>query len=272
MSRRQRQHAPFGKPGRALGPGIAQNQDVIRRHVEPLVVDGRLHRRVAVEDERGALVPMKPRVAGRGLHHCAVRTQVAAENRERALVVDRVRERPDDVLVRDPRALEAMAQRFPGDGDGGGVEPGLQFRHQGAQAAGVEKVLHEVLPAGRPDVGDQWRHAAERVEVVEGQRDAGSARDGDQLHHRVGRAAGRHGDNGRVAHGRFSHDPVRRQVLPDHLDGPSAAGRTHPLVPRSAAGIDLAPGRLSPRASAIAVIVEAVPMVMQVPAERAMPP
>jgi O-succinylhomoserine sulfhydrylase len=40
----------------------------------------------------------------------------------------------------------------------------------------------------------------------------------------------------------------------------------------STAGIDEAPGRHSPIASAIAVIVEAVPMVMQVPAERAMPP
>ena len=39
----------------------------------------------------------------------------------------------------------------------------------------------------------------------------------------------------------------------------------------SAAGIDDAPGRLRPRASAAAAMVEAVPMVMQVPKERAMP-
>ena len=42
--------------------------------------------------------------------------------------------------------------------------------------------------------------------------------------------------------------------------------------PASAAGIDEAPGRVSPIASVIAVMVEAVPMVMQVPTERAMPP
>ncbi len=39
----------------------------------------------------------------------------------------------------------------------------------------------------------------------------------------------------------------------------------------SAAGIEAAPGRQRPSASAIDVIVEAVPMVMQVPCERAMP-
>ena len=39
----------------------------------------------------------------------------------------------------------------------------------------------------------------------------------------------------------------------------------------SAAGIEEAPGRVRPRASAAAAMVDAVPMVMQVPNERAMP-
>ncbi len=39
----------------------------------------------------------------------------------------------------------------------------------------------------------------------------------------------------------------------------------------SAAGIDEAPGSVMPRASAAAAMVEAVPIVMQVPKERAMP-
>jgi hypothetical protein len=39
----------------------------------------------------------------------------------------------------------------------------------------------------------------------------------------------------------------------------------------SAAGIEVAPGSVRPSASAMMVIVEAVPIVMQVPAERAMP-
>ena len=39
----------------------------------------------------------------------------------------------------------------------------------------------------------------------------------------------------------------------------------------SAAGIDAAPGRVTPSASAALVIVEAVPIVMQCPGERAMP-
>ncbi len=39
----------------------------------------------------------------------------------------------------------------------------------------------------------------------------------------------------------------------------------------STAGMDAAPDRLSPSTSVMVVMVEAVPMVMQVPAERAMP-
>ena len=39
----------------------------------------------------------------------------------------------------------------------------------------------------------------------------------------------------------------------------------------SGAGIDEAPGSVSPSASVIAIMVEAVPMIMQVPNERAMP-
>ena len=42
--------------------------------------------------------------------------------------------------------------------------------------------------------------------------------------------------------------------------------------PESGAGIEEAPGSVSPIASTMAVMVEAVPMVMQVPTERAMPP
>jgi len=41
--------------------------------------------------------------------------------------------------------------------------------------------------------------------------------------------------------------------------------------PESTAGIDEAPGMVRPSTSIIAAIVEAVPIVMQVPAERAMP-
>ena len=42
-------------------------------------------------------------------------------------------------------------------------------------------------------------------------------------------------------------------------------------APESAAGIDAAPGSVMPSASAAEVIVDAVPIVMQWPGERAMP-
>ena len=61
------------------------------------------------------------------------------------------------------------------------------------------------------------------------------------------------------------HDQVGRQVLPDHADDAAAASADMRMWLASGAGIEEAPGSVSPMASAIAVMVEAVPMVMQWP-------
>jgi hypothetical protein len=58
---------------------------------------------------------------------------------------------------------------------------------------------------------------------------------------------------------------LRRQVFPHHLDDAAAAFGPCGWWLASAAGIDEAPGSVMPMASAIAVMVLAVPMVMQVP-------
>ena len=41
-----------GMPGPPMRPGVAQHEHVVRRDVEVVVVDRRLHRRIVVEDER----------------------------------------------------------------------------------------------------------------------------------------------------------------------------------------------------------------------------
>ena len=67
------------------------------------------------------------------------------------------------------------------------------------------------------------------------------------------------------------HDVARLQILPDHVDDAPAGVARHPRVARIGAGIDAAPGSVKPSASVAEVIVDAVPIVMQWPGERAMP-
>ena len=63
----------------------------------------------------------------------------------------------------------------------------------------------------------------------------------------------------------------RRQVVPHHLDDAPAGDRAHARVAGVGRRIEDAPGSVMPIASAIAIMVAAVPIVMQVPNERAMP-
>ena len=138
--------------------------------------------------------------------------------------------------------------------------------HQRRQAAGVEEVLHQVGVAARPDVGDHRHVAAGRVEVVEA----------DVACRRAAPCAIRWmmalveqpiaiATAMRVLERGAGQDPRWRQVLPDHLDDAPAGGRAMRTWPASAAGIEEAPGSVMPIASAIAVMVLAVPMVMQWP-------
>ena len=67
----------------------------------------------------------------------------------------------------------------------------------------------------------------------------------------------------RIVDGRRSSHTMSTAIRPD-----SAAIR---VCAESAAGIEEAPGSVMPSTSAAAVMVEAVPIVMQCPYERAMP-
>ena len=70
--------------------------------------------------------------------------------------------------------------------------------HQAGQAAGIEEILHQVLVAARPDVGDHRHRAAGALEIVEADVLARPPRDRDQMNDGVGRAADRHGHGDRV--------------------------------------------------------------------------
>ena len=173
---------------------------------------------------------VEPRVAGGGLDDRAVRREISPHHRQRAFAIDRIVERPDDVVIVDDRALQGLAEALAGHREAGEVEHPSHVGHQRAQAAGVEEILHQIGLAGRADVGDQRRRAAQRVEIVERELDAGAPRDGDQMDDRIGRAASRHGDLGGVVDRRPGDDPVRREIVPDHLDDAAPAGRGQPDV------------------------------------------
>ena len=93
----------------------------------------------------------------------------------------------------------------------------------------------------------------------------------DQMHDGIGRAADREHRGDGVVEGVGVEDVARLEVLPHHLHDALARERGHRAWRESGAGIEAAPGRVKPSASAALVMVEAVPMVMQWPGERAMP-
>ena len=127
------------------------------------------------------------------------------------------------------------------------------------------------LPDG-PDVGQQRRAAGELVEVAEVQLDADAPGHGDQVDDGVGGAAEREHRGDRVAERRARSGSWRAGRPPRPC--PRCAARCARAITacrESAAGIEAAPGSVTPSASAALVMVDAVPIVMQWPGERAMP-
>ena len=112
----------------------------------------------------------------------------------------------------------------------------------------------------------QWHVAAERVQVVERQLDADPAGDGEQMDHRVGRAADR-----RQCAGSRSRTPARVRIFDSTRSSRTISTMRRPamrastLRRASTAGMAALPGRPTPSASTMQAMVEAVPMVMQWP-------
>jgi len=94
---------------------------------------------------------------------------------------------------------------------------------------------------------------------------------GDQMDDRVGRTADGHVDRDRVVERGGSQDARRLQILEYHLDDAPPAGLSHARMGRMHGGDRRGAGQREPSVSAAAVIVEAVPMVMQCPGDRAIP-
>ena len=124
------------------------------------------------------------------------------------------------------RAVDIVADRAAGDGQAGQIEQVAHFRHQRAQAAGIEKILHQIF-AGRRDVGDHRHLSRDLVEPRHVERNAGAARHGDDVDDGIGRAAERHVHADGVVEGGGIEDFIRRQVVPHHVDDAAAGGGAH---------------------------------------------
>ncbi len=225
---RDRQVARLGHPRRADRAGVAQDEDVVGRHVEVGCVDPRREVVERVEDDRAAGVLEQARRRRRLLDDRAARREVAAQHGHAAAGADRIRARADHVLrvarvdVRDP-----LAERRAGDVARIQVEQVAQLVEQARHAAGPVEVLH-VVPARRLQV-DEHRHlAAERVDFVEVDRDPEPSRGRGEMDQAVGRAADRLQDDKGVAKRRARHDLARRRPAAlghRHRDAPALLGR-----------------------------------------------
>ena len=103
-----------GMPGPPCGPALRSTRTMIGRDVEVLVVDGLLQARIVVEDQRRAGVLQEALVHGGRFDDAAVGREIAVQHRERALAVDRVGGRADDVGIVDLGARDVLAQRAAG--------------------------------------------------------------------------------------------------------------------------------------------------------------
>src|SRR6516165_7878102 len=77
---RDREHAPFRHARAALGAGILEHDDVVRRGGEVIALDLARHVVVVLEGERRPAMLEEPLIRRRWLHHTAARCEVAGED------------------------------------------------------------------------------------------------------------------------------------------------------------------------------------------------
>jgi hypothetical protein len=121
----------------------------------------------------------------------AARREIAAQDRHAAFLLERCVCAADHVWPgTSSKSLIASPSVPPMTCFASSVEQVLQFLHQPRHAAGLMEMLH-VMVAGRFQVDQHRRLAADLVEVLERERRFGAAGDGGEMHHAVGRAADR---------------------------------------------------------------------------------
>ena len=141
--------------------------------------------------------------------------------------------------------------------------------NHGRNAAGVVEILHQKASGGH-QVDDGLDLAAQLVPVAQGKFNPASSGDRQEMDDRVGRAADRAVHADRVLECLARENLGDAQIFVHHLDDAPARQVSQVQRRASAAGMAALCGRPRPSASTMQAMVEAVPMVMQWPAERDM--
>ena len=179
----------LGHAGGALRPLVADDDDVAG--LDPLRLHRLERRGLAVEDAGRARV-REPLVPDQ-LRHAPLGGERAAEDREAAGRLDRIPERPDDLLPGGLDGVLCLGEERPaGDGDLVLQLPGVgePLRDEADAPRALEVDRREA--SARLQVGEDRRPAGDRVEVVERERHAALARDREEVEDGVRGAARRH--------------------------------------------------------------------------------
>ncbi len=218
---RRRHGEHLGHARRALRALVADHDDVAG--LDPARLDGRERRDLAVEDARRTRVAHP--LVSRELHDRALGRERAAQDREPAVRLERLRDGADDLL---PRRLDGVVrlveERPAGDRHRVLHEARLhEAPRDEARAAGAREVGRREA-AARLEVHEERRPRRDRVEVVEHERHAGLPRDREEVEDGVRRAAGRGDGRDRVLERGPREDLRRRQSVLQPLHDEAAHG------------------------------------------------
>ena len=214
----QRHVGDLGHARIALGAAASQDHDGVCVDLELGIVDPSTEVLDAVEDERPAAVLEQLTGGGGGFDDGAVGREVAAQQGDAGVVLDRALPHGDHLRIEDLRILEVVHERLPRDGQRLRVQQVLDLPQHGQQATGAEEVLHEVATGGL-EVHQQWHMGADAVEILHREADAEATGDREQVHHGVGRPADRGERDDRVVEGALGEEGRGGAAVLHQIDG-----------------------------------------------------
>ena len=204
----------FAHAGAAAGAFVEDDHAVAG--LDLAVEDGLHGVLLAVEDLGLHVAAQHFRRHGGLLDHAAVGGDVAAQHGDAAVLEVGIVDGSHDLVVEDMGAgfADVLPHGLAGDGEAVLVDEArlVQLAHDGEYAAGLVEVGHVVL-ARRGEVAEVGSLAADLVEDVQVDVEAGLAEDGWQVEHGVGGAAEGHVDGDGVLHALAGHDVERADVV-----------------------------------------------------------
>ena len=184
------------------------------------------HGRAGVFEHRGR--------NARGFDDAAVGGEVAVQDRQAAGLAVGLFERMDALRILDFRRLDALAERYAGNGHAVEVQQArnlADFIEDGADAAGGVDIF-DMPAAGGRDLADVGALGTDGVDPVQIVFDAGLVGDGQGVQDGIGRAAHGHIEDEGVIE-RFLRDNRQRlDVFADHFDDLLAGLLVQVLPPR----------------------------------------